>query len=71
VLLTAAQCAEIKGITTRQWLRAVERGEYPKPWFKGHPNMWEEWQLEKPTEGSTLVRDELAERIREYQNEVP
>jgi len=70
LLLTAAQAADRLGIRESQFRRAVKRGELPQPFLTCRPYRWLKSELIARPEGSSVERDALAERIREYNHEI-
>lgn len=49
--LTANEAAAYLGMTTRQFLRAVERKEIPKAFIRTRPARWSKIQLDWALEG--------------------
>lgn len=69
--LSAVECAELLGISTAQFRRAVHRGELPGPVFTGRPFRWSRKQIlnrindDEPEEDQfKSQQEELMARIR-------
>lgn len=73
MFLTANKAAEKLGIKESQFRRAVKRGEIPPACINCRPRMWADSQLDSIGKRSSVTApsDELMERIRDNQNEIP
>lgn len=73
MFLTAKELAKEMGLSESAFRRCVERGEIPPACLNCRPKMWNVSQLDNLGKGSKVATpsDELMERIRENQNEIP
>ena len=73
MFLTANEAAEFLGINVAQFRRCVNRLEIPSACLNTRPKMWNVSQLDSIGKSSSVAApsDELMERIRDNQNEIP